>query len=65
VNIPQKKDKGKSREVINIDVEANGSGEISEDDGAGLYPPTNEDVTETRRIEDVRFGETTASLYLY
>ena len=51
-SIPQKKDKGKSREVISLDDE----GETSEEEGGGSYPPTNEDAAETRRIEDVSLG---------
>jgi hypothetical protein len=49
---PQKKDTGKSREVIGL----NDEGETSEEEGGGSYPPTNEDATETRRIEDVSLG---------
>ncbi|KIM74331.1 hypothetical protein PILCRDRAFT_707106 [Piloderma croceum F 1598] len=45
---PQKKDKGKSREMISL----NDEGETSEEEGGGSYPPTNEDAAETRRIED-------------
>jgi hypothetical protein len=59
--IPQKKDKGKSREVVNL----NDGEETSEDEGGSSYPPTNEDAAETRRIEDVSLGETAVSLHLY
>lgn len=54
---PQKKDKGKSKEVINLNIEEGGSGDTSEDEASGSYPPTNEDAAETRRIEDVSLGE--------
>jgi len=59
--IPQKKNKGKSREVVNL----NDGEETSEDEGGSSYPPTNEDAAETRRIEDVSLGETAVSLHLY
>lgn len=57
---PQKKqDKGKER-VVNLDVEeAGGSGEVSEEESPGSYPPTSEDTTETRRIEEVSRALTT------
>jgi hypothetical protein len=51
-NIPQKKDKGKSKEIIDLNTERGGGGESSEDEAGGSYPPTNEDAAETRRIED-------------
>lgn len=64
-NRPQKIDKGKSKEVIDLNIEGGRSEETSEEEGGGSYPPTNEDVAETRRIEDVSLFKNTAPLNLY
>jgi hypothetical protein len=52
-NIPQKKDKGKAREIVSLVVEGVGNGDTSEEEGGGAYPPTTEDAAETQKIEDV------------
>lgn len=55
---PQKKDKGKEKEVVNPYVDGGASGETSDDEETGVvveaYPPTHEDAAETRKIEEVR-----------
>lgn len=61
----KKKDKGKGKQVANPDVEEGAeSGEISEEEEArNSYPPTTEDTSETRRIEEVSFNTTHTTSY--